>query len=655
MGNDVKLLLLVIAGLFWPAPPSVAEDSGGASPTFVSSDACAGCHRGQFDAWSRSHHSWAWREPTTANVLADFDDARFEHRGFTYQFTRRDGRFLIVADGPDGKATTYPVRYVVGVTPLQQYLVETDRGRLQALDVAWDTKRRRWYHLYPTTDTSAGDGMHWSGSYKNWNARCAECHATGFKKNYDPLGDMYRSTQAEIGVGCEACHGPGQAHVAWANEPQAFDSDGWNGVDGLGLRATYRKGEARTETNLCAACHSRREPLGADSPPPGAEFDDHYRLALLRDGLYFPDGQIRDEVYVYGSFLQSKMHAAGVTCTDCHDAHSYGLRRDGNSVCTQCHSPRGNPAFPTLRARDYDSPRHHFHPRDGESGACVSCHMPERDYMVVDGRRDHGFRVPRPDLSAALGTPDTCTGCHGDRTSQWAMEQIRRWHPEARSGSPHFAHSFAKAVKGADDAVADALREIASTAAQPAIVRATALHRLSAPGFPVGSDDLAGWVQDPSPLVRAEAARLLLELPETARIAWLTALLGDRSRSVRIEAAKASLGMDPGRFAETTRPRLSAAMSELQAALRAKADFPETQMAIGGVALTLRNLPAASQAFRRAVTMDPQLVQAWLMLARIQAARGDRDEVQATLEQAIRSNPAEPLLRQALSGLPARE
>lgn len=487
-----------------PGTHAAAAETPG-QPEFVTSQACAACHEQEYTAWRDSHHGWAWRLPARENVLGDFDDAAFRHRGFTYRFETEGGVYFVTADGPDGKATRYPVRYAVGVTPLQQYLVETDGGRLQALDVAWDTERKRWYHLYPGQDTSAGNGMHWGGPYKNWNARCAECHATDYEKNYDPHADNYRSRQAEIGVGCEACHGPGQAHVAWAKQPDEFDAANWQGVDGHGLLPAFVAGDAASEINLCAACHSRREALGADSPPAGAAFDDHYRLALLRDGLYFPDGQIHDEVYVYGSFLQSRMHARGVRCTNCHELHSYRLKLEGNALCTRCHNTGGNPEFSTLKKADYDSREHHFHEPGSDGAACKSCHMPERLYMVVDGRRDHSFRVPRPDLALKLDVPDPCTQCHQGKTPQWAAGEIGKRFPKGRASESHFGELFARAGQGGNAQTASELLAIASDHAMPAIVRASALQRLTVASGTVTPEQFERFLSDDNALVRMTA------------------------------------------------------------------------------------------------------------------------------------------------------
>ena len=138
------------------------------------------------------------------------------------------------------------------------------------------------------------------------------------------------------------------------------------------------------------------------------------------------------------------MYARGVRCSDCHDPHAAELRAEGNAVCTQCHSPAGNPEFPTLRRAAYDDPAHHFHAPGSPGAECRACHMIERTYMGIDGRRDHSFRVPRPDL-AATGAPDACTDCHADRGAAWAAEEIARRFPDPRHRGPHFATAFAAA------------------------------------------------------------------------------------------------------------------------------------------------------------------------------------------------------------------
>jgi Tfp pilus assembly protein PilF len=565
--------------------------------------------------------------------LGDFDDASIHHNGVTTQFSNREGRYYIETDGPDGKPREFEIKYTVGVEPLQQYLVETEPGRLQALDLAWDTTGRRWYHLYLDQDLKGGDGLHWTGPYKNWNARCAECHATGYAKNYDPRARTYSSAQSEIGVGCEACHGPGEAHVAWAESPETYDPGHWPGTGSRGLTVALAEVDPGEQIEACATCHARRQSLTSRSGVPGDRFLDNFIPALLRTGLYHPDGQILEEVYVYGSFLQSRMYAKGVGCTDCHEPHGLGTLAEGNALCTRCHNPVGTPRFPDLKPGLFDSPTHHFH-REGSDGAkCANCHMPARTYMGVDPRRDHSFRVPRPDLSVRLDTPNACTLCHDDKTDVWAAQQVRSWYPEGRSGRPHFSEVLAAGRTGDPDA-AKGLLALARMRDRPAIVRATALDLLRGYG-PAQANAVTELLDDPEPLVRLSTATLQELAPPRARAARLVPLLSDPLRSIRIEAARQLVDVPPGDVPRAARPALRTAIVEYQASLVATLDFPETQMNLAALAYRAGNPRAAEAALRVALNMDRQFGAAWLRLAELQSTMGRNNEAEMTLRTGL--------------------
>lgn len=622
-----------------------------AHPDFVGSLVCAECHSDEARRWRGSHHALAWTQPDDATVLGDFDAATFEHGGETTRFFRGGEAFFVRTQGPDGANHDYRVLGVAGIAPLQQYIVETEPGRLQALDTAWDIERGRWYHLYPGQDLPPGDGLHWSGPYKTWNARCAECHATAYEKNYDPQARRYASRQAEIGVGCEACHGPGGAHVAWAKNPQAYDAGQWRNLTDAGFTIALPADAPEAEIQQCAGCHSRREPFSGTSPIPGTPFHDSYRLALLREGLYHADGAIHDEVYVYGSYLQSRMYARGVRCSDCHDPHATELKAEGNAVCAQCHSPAGNPRFATLRKAGYDDPAHHFH-ESGKSGSnCVDCHMIERVYMGIDGRRDHSFRVPRPDLSAGTGAPNACTDCHAERGAAWAAAEIATRFPDSTRRGPHFAQVFAAARRD-PVAHADALVAIALNREHPGVVRASALDLLQPTADAALAARTARLLADPDPLLREAAAAVQRGAPPGDRARRIAPLLEDRMRSVRIAAAREFLDVSPSVLSQATVAAAGRAMAEWRASLLARTDFPETHLALGGAALATRNFRAAEAAFREAVRLDPQRVEAWSMIVRIGAALGDPDGARAALDEALRANPSDAGLQDLGRSLP---
>ncbi|MGI9627434.1 MAG: multiheme c-type cytochrome, partial [Longimicrobiales bacterium] len=381
----------------------------GAEPRYVGGEACATCHQVEASAWAGSHHDLAMQEADASTILADFEAADFDASGVTYGFLRRDGAHFVRTPGADGVTADHRVEYVFGVDPLQQYLVSLDGGRLQALNVAWDSRPedeggQRWFHLYPDERVDTSNPLHWTRLSQNWNYMCAECHSTGLSKGYDLEARSYETTWSEINVSCEACHGPGSGHVEIAESGSRAAESGWGVPAPLGdqgrqwtflpeahIASLPEPAVPSAEIETCAHCHARRSTI-SEGRLAGTPLLDTDHVSLLREGLYHPDGQIQDEVYVYGSFVQSKMYRAGVTCSDCHDPHTLQLRRPGNALCGGCHL-----------ATVYDTSEHHYHPLESAGASCVECHMPASTYMVVDPRRDHSMRVPRPDLSESIG------------------------------------------------------------------------------------------------------------------------------------------------------------------------------------------------------------------------------------------------------------
>ncbi|MEQ9694606.1 multiheme c-type cytochrome [Shimia sp. SDUM112013] len=619
-----------------------------ADPTYVGSEACADCHIGETEAWKGSHHDLAWTPPSPETIVADFANTEFTLDGITSRFTQEGDTYFIETDGPDGKITKFPVEAVIGITPLQQYALETEPGRLQSFDVTWDVHEKEWFHLYPNLNLTAADGLHWTGSYKTWNSRCAECHATDYQRNFDAEARRYNSTFSEIGVGCEACHGPGSAHVDWAdNKPVRNQA----GLGTNGLLVDYASGDGETQIQQCASCHSRREPLLGGTPVPGTPFHDAYRLLPLREGLYHPDGQILDEVYVYGSFLQSKMYQKGVVCSDCHDVHSGNRIADDNAVCTQCHNEGGNDRFPSLPLEEYDTVEHHFHEPDTEGAQCKSCHMIERVYMGVDGRRDHSFRVPRPDLSIETGSPNACNDCHSDRSPNWAARQVKAWFPQSTYRGPHFSQTFHAARQGDATQVRD-LIDLATYNALPGIVRATALDLLLPFESKQVADRTAGLLKDPDAFVRANAIALQRGAGPVDMVSRVLPMTEDPVRSVRIAAARELLAAPIAHLPDRQSKSLQAANGEWQNSLVTKFDFPETQLVMAGIGLRTRNFEGALASFKEAVEMDPQMVQAWVMIARIEAAMNRTENAKDTLSRALEANPGQQELLFLLRQLP---
>ncbi len=621
------------------------------APAYVSAKTCAQCHQEEFNRWEHSHHAWALKHANAQSVLGNFDNTEYDHNGTRTRFLKEGETYFIETDNNDGSRSKHEIKFTVGVEPLQQYLIELEGGKLQALDIAWDTKNKKWFHLYPGQTSKPGDGLHWTGPYKNWNARCAECHQTGFEKNYSPKTKTYQSKWRELNVACEACHGPGAAHVKWAKNPQSFDNKLWEDVDAKGLTHQFEHANPEKEIELCARCHSRRRALGSNSPPPNSKFADHYQLALLRDNLYHADGQIDEEVYVYGSFLQSKMFARGVRCTNCHEPHSGRLNATGNVLCTQCHSPAGNENFPSLIKKNYDSKDHHHHKVASPGAQCVSCHMSEKTYMRVDPRRDHSFRVPRPDLSSKIGTPNACNTCHNDKTAPWATDKLKAWYPSGRTGKPHYGEVLHAGREDASHNTIAKLMDLARDETKPAIARATALDTLRRSGSPEILPPLLGLLDDKDDLIRAAAVRLFDHAPPAVKQHLVTPKLSDSRRSVRVEAGRQFLTVPATHIPEKHRADARHAIGDYQRSIVANADFPETQMQIAGLAMVLKKFAVAERALRSALSLDPQLADAWLSLARIQMATRKPKEAHKTLQQATTKLPGNGPLHLQLGAL----
>ncbi len=623
------------------------EDEKQDNPEFMGATVCKECHVEVYQQWQDSHHDWAMAIPSEATVLGDFSDVTFTYGDIESLFFRRDEQFWVRTDGPDGKLTDYPVAYTFGVEPLQQYLVAFPEGRLQALSIAWDTRDRtlggqRWFHLYPDEAVDHQDPLHWTGPMHNWNHMCAECHSTQLEKNYDPLSDTFATEWKELNVACEACHGPGFLHVAAAKSDTDLATDSlilslenttqWQMQSETGI-ATPSSVSSRQELNVCARCHSRRSAIA--SPHDQSDwFLNTHRPALLQSGLYYPDGQVRDEVYVYGSFLQSKMHLAGVTCSDCHNPHTLAVKGSVESVCAGCHAP-GN----------FDTPAHHGHHQETANVRCVDCHMPETTYMVVDPRRDHSFRIPRPGLSEATGSPDPCIQCHQDQSHAWAQQQIIQWHGE--DSTPHFGSVFSEAAQGGL-AAQSALLDLIQDETQAPIVRATAMTLLDG-RYPIRIRDMlkTATAHDEA-MLRLGAAQAGSVLPINERVRSIGKLLRDPVKAVRLEALVSLLDVPKEIFSTGRRGDFEAALSEYLEVQGLDADRPEAQLNLARIDLTQNQTEVAITRYNKAISQQSNFAPSYLNLADLYRRLGQESDAYAVLKSGLEKSPENADLHHAL-------
>ena len=657
----------MVGGVFadyWTAQPLSAARN------FVGRDACIECHKDEAELFTGSHHDLAMDIATDETVLGDFDDVTFEHDGLQNRLFRDGERFMVHTEGPTGEMEDFEVKYVFGVTPLQQYMVEFDRAddmpeseiaRLQVLRISWDTLKKRWFYLRPPDvpeKLEPEDPLHWTGVAQRWQTMCADCHSTNLKRNFDTETLRYHTTFSEIDVSCESCHGPGSLHIELANSKSLF----WDRNHGYGL-ARLKGDDAEPQLQTCAPCHSRRGVLDPTFKA-GEKYHDHFALELLQPATYHDDGQIKDEVYVYGSFIQSKMYHKGIRCTDCHDPHSLKLKKSGNETCTSCHQHA---------AGKYDVPSHHHHTPGTAGAMCVNCHMPHTTYMEVDPRRDHSLRVPRPDLSVSLGTPNACSGCHirdqlktmdpetklefeskeyalwqqaaqqGNETIDSAIKQTDRWCDEAcakwygseRKTLPHFAEPLAAFRGGDRNAAADLLRVamgthfgVSPTEPASAIARATALTELANTGdgevIKVARKLVADEQRDP--LLRVAAINAIMPAGPITVKKTLMPLLKSETRLIRNEAARVLLARSYRELNQSERSQVDLALSELEESMMIASDRGGAHMNWAMICEQQGRLDEAVKAYETAIRVEPQMT-------------GPRTNLAALLEGSLRQSP----------------
>jgi len=634
---------LMCAGLALFSLRADAAETAPAAPTdplisihdgFVDEKVCSSCHADQAAAFAKSNHSKAMALADDNSVRADFNNTRFDHDGIATTFSMRDGRFFVRTQGSDGKPAEFEVKYTFAYEPLQQYLVDAGGGRLQALDIAWDTTKGEWFWLGEGAPERPGSTNHWTGPFYRWNRTCIDCHSTDPLVNFQPETNTYESTYVATSIGCQSCHGGGEKHVEWAQAKS----------QGAATAAAPDTGLTPIDETACFGCHSRRIKL-LDRYQPGNAYLDHFSPSLISQGLYFPDGQIRDEVFEYGSFLQSKMARAGVTCFDCHAAHEAKLKAEGNAVCTQCHTEAASERFANYHPNgSFDTPAHTHHPMGSPGAECANCHMPERTYMKVDPRRDHSIVIPRPDLSIAYGTPNACTTCHANQTDAWAAEKLDEWFGAGWRERPTIAHAFAAAERN-DPAALDALRRLVIDREQSALVRGSAVAEMGRIGGEGAAADIRDAATALEPLVRLGAAQAALDLPPPLRREAIGDLLADTTRAVRFAAVRALASTPSLELLGDQRAAFEAATEDLRAYVQANADMAETQNTYGMFLLDQRRMDESETTLRRAISLDPSFAGAHINLAELYRLAGKNDKSASTYAEAIAILPDEPGLR----------
>lgn len=536
-------------------PPTVA------AATSQTSASCRDCHVEIFTAWSTTDHALANRPVAAA----------------------RDTIALEKFAPPPGIGPGTTPEFILGNKPLWQPLLSAPGGRWQPHELAFDPVKREWFNVFGQENRQPGEWGHWTGRGMNWNSMCAQCHMTGYQKNYEATTDTYHSSWVEHGVGCIQCHGPTRSgHGAKNTHPDPSPPPFY--------------GDKQKMMQTCAPCHGRNEQLTLDFQP-GDSYHDHYRITLPVDvGTYYSDGQQRDEDFNWTSVLLSRMGHAGVTCLECHDAHSTKtiLPTTNNQLCLQCHAAPGRVQTNGTRAVPIDPVAHSHHAEGNTGNSCIACHMPTTTYMQRAPRHDHGWLKPDPLLTKELGIPNACSRCHADQTVDWAIARTDEWYGSKMDSRQR---ARARAVAAAQTGRGDFVGALLALLRQEDIPawRATYLVLLTPEAkIPTVAAAAQASLVDPDPLVRSAAVRVLSGTPQATQL--LPPLLHDPVRLVRLDA---EWGLS------TTLTAGSPERMELDAYLALSLDQPAGRLRLGQDLANRGQLEAAAKEMAQAAAWDP--------------------------------------------------
>ncbi len=590
---------------------------------YIGRTSCTSCHEKEYKLWMGSHHDKAMDYATDSTVLGDFNDVELNYGGMVHKLYKRGASFFAWTDGEDGTMQEFEIKYVFGFYPLQNYMVEFDKGRIQVLALTWNSMDMEWYHMadsvYKNEKYDHENWLHWTNQAQNWNSMCADCHSTNLEKGYNAVTKEYNTTWSEIDVSCEACHGPSSRHVAWAE----IDSLKRPKIQNFGLEVKTGGISSQQFVDGCARCHSRRMAFG-DYPHNHSKVYQHTDFSLPRPPEYYIDGQILDEDYVYASFTQSKMYMLNISCKNCHDAHSGELILEGNALCLQCHV-----------AEKYNDYSHHFHQEAGgkgmavvsesgirfevgEGSKCINCHMHGRYYMGVDYRRDHSFRNPRPDLSESLGVPNACNQCHACESVEWAVGHYNSWYGTDRK--QHYGEVFQSAQNGKVEAV-ESLLEIGQDQQQAPVIRRTALEYLGRLSHEHDTI-LYRFLENKNPGIRLSALRSL-EITSIEDVNRVLPLIMDEYRAVRLEVANKLSGLNPGQVHDSLKSGYQNIVNEYLEVLTYNSDFPMGKFSLGNLHYNQGEYQQAEAYYKAALQQDKELHYIKVNLAYLYYRKGD--------------------------------
>lgn len=635
------LAVLAIAGVcvwmaFGPSPqpagppanlrPEPASFLPGES---IGSGVCAECHKEFHGKWSTSHHGLAM-QPYTAELARRELTAScppIEVAKVKYTAHVGEGEGFIQEDGPEG-GKRYPIEHVMGGKDVYYFLTPWTRGRLQVLPLAYDVRAKQWFDTAASAvrhfpGAAADQALDWRDPMYTFNTSCHGCHVSQLITNYDLAGDTYRTTWSEPGINCETCHGPAGEHVRLCRRL----APGQKPADPRII--SYRSLTVAQQNDACASCHAKAA-LITPNFPPGGRFFDHFDLTLYESLDYHVDGRDLGENYTHTSWLRSPCATSGkLACVHCHTSSGrYRFVGDkANDACLPCHAERVA-----------NAPAHTRHKAGTPGGRCVDCHMPTTEFARMR-RSEHSMLPPTPAATLAHKSPNACTICHEKEGPDWADRHVRTWHKKDYQAPVLRRAALVAAARRCDWTQLGQMGEEMIGQGRDELVAAS-LARLMG-GCPNGDKlpILLEAMKDRSPLVRASAAMGIGTPADPRAVSALAQATGDDFRLVRIRAAGGLAGLPLASLPPADRTRVSAALKDLEASLRARSDDWASQYNLGNLLGDLGRLEEAVNAYDLASRFRPDAVQPLVNGAIVQARLGRTEQAEQGLTRAVTLMP----------------
>lgn len=602
-----------------------------AQESFAGSASCRQCHESFYQLWAPSHHGKAMQPYTPefagANLTAPQGPIQIGDCEYLACIGREEG--WVLERGPQG-ARRFPIAHVMGGRNVYYFLTPMERGRLQTLPVAYDVRAREWF------DTAAsgvrhfphalpGASVHWTDPMYTFNTSCHGCHVSQLSTNYDSKTDSYRTTWAEPGINCEACHGPAQEHVRVCRAAP-------EGQAPRDLKIISAKPFTVEQTNsMCGSCHAKLSPVTA-SFKPGDRYFDHFDLTTLEHPDFYPDGRDLGENYTMTTWRMSPCVQSGkLDCKHCHTSSGRYRFKDvenPNASCLPCH-----------RERVENAAAHTRHKADGAGNRCIACHMPTTDFARMT-RSDHSMRPPAPAASIQFKSPNACNICHNDKDPAWADQQVRQWHTDDYQKPILEQAALVDAARRGDWRPLDAILAYIGSKDRDEIVAASLVRLLyrceSRAQWPV---IIRALREDPSPLIRAEAAQTLDRYAGTEGLSLLAQATGDEYRLVRVRAAAALAAVLADRLPPEHQAAVAHATAELLEMLNTRPDDYASQYNLGNFYLQRGDRDKALASYLNSIRLRPDFVPAHVNIAFAYNAAGENKKAEASFRQAIVLDP----------------